>query len=74
LLRYFFFIAENLDQFPFVDGGAHGGRRGENLFCDYPPNLEFIRPDIGALAFGKPENKNANRFPAQEKDASTVPA
>jgi hypothetical protein len=61
LLRYFLFIAEDLDQFTFVYGGAHAGRRGEKLFCDHPPSFKLIWPDIGALTLGKAENKDADR-------------
>jgi hypothetical protein len=34
LLRYFLFIAEDLDQFTFVCGGLYRGWRGQELFCD----------------------------------------
>jgi hypothetical protein len=69
LLRYFFFIAEDLDQFPFVYGGAHGGGRGEKLFCDHSPSLKLIWPNIGTLILSKPENKDGDRLPAQEDDS-----
>jgi hypothetical protein len=45
---------------------ARTADRGEKLFCDHPPSLEVIWLDIGSLTLGKPENKYADRLPAQE--------
>jgi hypothetical protein len=73
LLRYFFFIAEDLDQFAFVYRGADGGRRGEKLFCDQSPHLKFIWPDVGAFTLGQAKNKDRDRLPAQENMALKPP-